>query len=60
MICTDELAIENIDIGGPAMVRSGAKNHASVLIVTNPADYPEVITACRTVGLIPACVVPMR
>ena len=37
--CTDELAIENIDIGGPAMVRSGAKNHASVLTVTNPADY---------------------
>ena len=32
--CTDELAIENIDIGGPAMVRSGAKNHASVLTVT--------------------------
>ena len=31
--------IENIDIGGPAMVRSAAKNHASVAIVTDPADY---------------------
>lgn len=34
----DEI-IENIDIGGPSMVRSAAKNHASVTIVTNPADY---------------------
>lgn len=36
-------AIENIDIGGPAMVRSAAKNHASVMIVTDPADYASVI-----------------
>ncbi|NND92164.1 MAG: bifunctional phosphoribosylaminoimidazolecarboxamide formyltransferase/IMP cyclohydrolase [Granulosicoccus sp.] len=36
-------AIENIDIGGPAMVRSAAKNHASVAIVTDPADYPDII-----------------
>ncbi|MFK7862354.1 MAG: bifunctional phosphoribosylaminoimidazolecarboxamide formyltransferase/IMP cyclohydrolase [Granulosicoccus sp.] len=36
-------AIENIDIGGPAMVRSAAKNHASVTIVTDPADYARVI-----------------
>jgi len=43
--CTDDMAIENIDIGGPAMVRSGAKNHASVLTVTDPADYDEVIQA---------------
>ncbi len=41
--CTEAMAIENIDIGGPAMVRSGAKNHASVLTVTDPADYPEVM-----------------
>ncbi len=41
--CSEAMAIENIDIGGPAMVRSGAKNHASVLTVTDPADYPEVI-----------------
>ncbi len=34
--------IENIDIGGPSMVRSAAKNHASVAIVTDPADYASV------------------
>lgn len=45
--CTDEMAIENIDIGGPAMVRSGAKNHASVLTVTNPADYADVLEALQ-------------
>jgi phosphoribosylaminoimidazolecarboxamide formyltransferase/IMP cyclohydrolase len=32
-------AIENIDIGGPAMIRAGAKNHESVAIITDPADY---------------------
>ena len=37
----DEI-IENIDIGGPSMVRSAAKNHAYVAIVTDPADYPLV------------------
>ena len=37
----DEI-IENIDIGGPSMVRSAAKNHASVAIVTDPADYAKV------------------
>ncbi len=40
----DEI-IENIDIGGPAMVRSAAKNHAFVAIVTDPADYPALIAA---------------
>lgn len=40
---TFEEAIENIDIGGPAMVRSAAKNHASVTIVTDPSDYARVI-----------------
>jgi len=35
-------AIENIDIGGPAMLRSAAKNHESVTVVTDPADYAEV------------------
>jgi len=38
----DEI-IENIDIGGPSMVRSAAKNHAHVAIVTDPADYQELI-----------------
>ena len=36
-------AIENIDIGGPAMVRSAAKNYRDVAVVTDPADYPRVI-----------------
>ncbi len=40
--CTMDDAIENIDIGGPAMVRAAAKNHAFVAIVTDPADYPEL------------------
>ena len=35
--------IENIDIGGPSMVRSAAKNHAHVAIVTDPADYAELL-----------------
>ena len=35
--------IENIDIGGPSMVRSAAKNHAAVAIVTDPADYAELL-----------------
>src|ERR1700739_1683234 len=35
-------AIENIDIGGPAMLRSAAKNHESVTVVVDPADYAEV------------------
>jgi phosphoribosylaminoimidazolecarboxamide formyltransferase/IMP cyclohydrolase len=38
-------AIENIDIGGPAMVRAAAKNHASVAVVTDPADYDRIVTS---------------
>jgi phosphoribosylaminoimidazolecarboxamide formyltransferase/IMP cyclohydrolase len=38
-----ETIIENIDIGGPSMVRSAAKNHAYVAIVTDPADYAELL-----------------
>jgi len=41
--CTLEDAIENIDIGGPTMVRAAAKNHAHVAIVTDPADYPSIL-----------------
>jgi phosphoribosylaminoimidazolecarboxamide formyltransferase/IMP cyclohydrolase len=37
--CTYENAVENIDIGGPAMVRAAAKNHASVTVVVDPDDY---------------------
>ncbi|MFN3287864.1 MAG: bifunctional phosphoribosylaminoimidazolecarboxamide formyltransferase/IMP cyclohydrolase, partial [Sphingomonadaceae bacterium] len=35
--------IENIDIGGPAMIRSAAKNHAHVAVLTDPADYPALV-----------------
>ena len=35
--------IENIDIGGPAMIRAAAKNHASVTVVVEPVDYPRVL-----------------
>jgi len=38
-----DTVIENIDIGGPSMVRSAAKNHAHVAIVTDPADYPALL-----------------
>jgi phosphoribosylaminoimidazolecarboxamide formyltransferase / IMP cyclohydrolase len=56
--CTFEEAIENIDIGGPAMVRSAAKNHAHVAVVTDPADYAVVIREMQTAnGAIGA---PMR
>jgi phosphoribosylaminoimidazolecarboxamide formyltransferase / IMP cyclohydrolase len=51
---TPEELIENIDIGGPAMVRSAAKNFESVAVVTDPADYDRVvreIEATREVSL---------
>ncbi|MES0874533.1 bifunctional phosphoribosylaminoimidazolecarboxamide formyltransferase/IMP cyclohydrolase [Sinimarinibacterium thermocellulolyticum] len=41
--CTRAEAIENIDIGGPAMLRAAAKNHAWVTVLTDPADYAGVI-----------------
>ena len=40
--CTPELAIENIDIGGPSMLRSAAKNHEAVTVLVDPADYAAV------------------
>jgi phosphoribosylaminoimidazolecarboxamide formyltransferase/IMP cyclohydrolase len=49
--CTLEDAIENIDIGGPAMVRSSAKNHAHVAIVTDPADYAVVLNEMKAGGV---------
>jgi phosphoribosylaminoimidazolecarboxamide formyltransferase/IMP cyclohydrolase len=42
---TGDAAVEQIDIGGPAMVRAAAKNHANVAIVVNPADYLRVLEA---------------
>src|SRR5690242_8431647 len=41
--CTYADAIENIDIGGPAMVRAASKNHESVTVVVDPSDYTRVI-----------------
>ncbi|CAN7348473.1 bifunctional phosphoribosylaminoimidazolecarboxamide formyltransferase/IMP cyclohydrolase [Rhizobium sp. LjRoot30] len=40
--------VENIDIGGPAMIRASAKNHAYVTILTDPADYPAAMQALRS------------
>jgi phosphoribosylaminoimidazolecarboxamide formyltransferase / IMP cyclohydrolase len=47
---TGEAAIDQIDIGGPAMVRASAKNHANVAIVVDPAKYPEIIAAVAAGG----------
>jgi len=41
--CSLDDAIENIDIGGPAMVRAAAKNHASVAVVVDPDDYSQLL-----------------
>jgi phosphoribosylaminoimidazolecarboxamide formyltransferase/IMP cyclohydrolase len=48
--CPLEDAVENIDIGGPAMLRAAAKNHASVAAVVDPADYTRVLDEIRTRG----------
>lgn len=42
--------VEQIDIGGPSMVRAAAKNHASVAVITSPAQYPQLITATGAGG----------
>jgi len=46
--CTLQDAIENIDIGGPTLVRSAAKNYAHVAIVTDPADYGAILDEMRS------------
>jgi phosphoribosylaminoimidazolecarboxamide formyltransferase/IMP cyclohydrolase len=48
--CTYEDAIENIDIGGPAMLRAAAKNHARVAVVVDPADYDALQAALAAGG----------
>jgi phosphoribosylaminoimidazolecarboxamide formyltransferase/IMP cyclohydrolase len=48
--CTMPEAIENIDIGGPAMVRAAAKNHEFVAVVTDPADYPSLVAKMKVTG----------
>jgi phosphoribosylaminoimidazolecarboxamide formyltransferase/IMP cyclohydrolase len=45
--CTLEDAVENIDIGGPTMLRSAAKNHEDVTVVVDPADYAAVLAEMR-------------
>ncbi len=42
--------VENIDIGGPAMIRAASKNHAFVAVVTDPADYPMLLEAASGGG----------
>ena len=46
-------SIENIDIGGPSMLRSAAKNHVDVVVLTDPADYEPVLAALRDDGDLP-------
>jgi len=48
--CSMEEAIENIDIGGPAMVRAAAKNHAFVAVVTDPSDYGDLTRKMKAAG----------
>ena len=46
-------AVEQIDIGGPSMLRSAAKNHAAVIVVVDPDDYPAVMAALKRGDLTP-------
>ena len=48
--CTLEEAIENIDIGGPTMLRSSAKNYHDVAVVTDPQDYEKIIEEMKKSG----------
>ena len=48
--CTFNDAIENIDIGGPAMLRSSAKNFRSVTVITDPSDYSRVLSDMKETG----------
>ncbi len=53
--CDLTLAIENIDIGGPAMLRSAAKNYSAVTAIVDPQDYPLILAEMTThQGTIPA------
>ncbi len=51
---TFDEVIENIDIGGPALIRSAAKNHERVTVLVDPADYPRVLTALEEGREVPA------
>jgi phosphoribosylaminoimidazolecarboxamide formyltransferase/IMP cyclohydrolase len=48
--CTLEHAIENIDIGGPSMLRAASKNYRFVSVVTDPADYPKILAEMKETG----------
>jgi phosphoribosylaminoimidazolecarboxamide formyltransferase/IMP cyclohydrolase len=48
--CTLEEAVENIDIGGPTMLRAAAKNYPFVSVVTDPADYPKILEEMKATG----------
>jgi len=48
--CTLAMAVENIDIGGPTMLRAAAKNHASVTVLIDPADYSRVVEQLEANG----------
>jgi phosphoribosylaminoimidazolecarboxamide formyltransferase/IMP cyclohydrolase len=48
--CSLEDAIENIDIGGPTMLRSAAKNHRDVVVIVDPADYGPVLAEMKGTG----------
>ena len=48
--CTLPMAIENIDIGGPTMLRAAAKNHAAVTVLIDPSDYDNVVSQIATNG----------
>src|SRR5256885_969331 len=52
--CTLEEAVENIDIGGPTMLRAAAKNYGSVAAIVDPADYPRVLEELRTAARVSA------
>ena len=48
--CSLADAIENIDIGGPTMLRAAAKNYRDVTVLVDPADYPQVISEMKETG----------
>jgi phosphoribosylaminoimidazolecarboxamide formyltransferase/IMP cyclohydrolase len=48
--CTLAMAVENIDIGGPTMLRAAAKNHASVTVLIDPSDYSRVLAQIENAG----------
>ncbi|MCW5212973.1 IMP cyclohydrolase, partial [Desulfobulbus sp. TB] len=48
--CSLDDAIENIDIGGPTMLRAAAKNFRDVTVIVDPADYDQVLTEIRDTG----------